>query len=330
MSTIERAAAKLSKSKGTAKIDSSTGDSVSDFANDTGTDSSTPVPGQDAVVLDTQLERAEALIEPVSGLADPLPHRVAAVDLEYLDNLGYATPLNSKNGISQEFRRIKRPLLLNIAKQRTHDPEFPLNLIMVTSSLPSEGKTFVATNLALSIAAEVDRTALLVDADIARGDVADVLGLEAEYGLVDLLDRGSLSVNDYVIETNVDHLYVLPAGQPHPRLDELIASEWTRDFLVGLANEDPDRIVVVDAPPLIATTEASVLAGMMGQIVFVVEADRTPERAVAEALELLDGCHNVSAVLNKSSAQSHFGYGYGYGSRYPAHKGSGGADVRQS
>ena len=79
-----------------------------------------------------------------------------------------------------------------------------------------------------------------------------------------------------------------------------------------LAVADPDRVVVFDAPPLLATTEASVLARLMGQVVLVVEANKTPQDAVGESVHILEGCANVSLLLNKTTQRDSSSYGYGY------------------
>ena len=102
-------------------------------------------------------------------------------------------------------------------------------------------------------------------------------------------------------------------------MDELFASQRMTDLTRRLALADPDRVVIVDAPPLLATTEAGVLARLMGQIVVVVEADKTPQIALAEALKNIDSCNEVSLLLNKvvqGGLGGAYGYGYGYGYEY--------------
>ena len=192
----------------------------------------------------------------------------------------------------------------------------PPNVVLITSALPGEGKTFVSINLALSIAAELDKTALLIDADVAKNDVAKVLGVTYDTGLTDLLERENLHTEDTVLRTNIESLAFLPCGRMLPNVDELFASDRMARLVRELSEQDPDRIVIVDAPPLHAGTEASVLARMVGHVVVLVEADKTPQASVAEALHQLKGCDSVSMVLNKARRRSsdHIAYGYGYGS----------------
>lgn len=242
------------------------------------------------------------------------PRRFCEIDLDAIRERGFLTPDEGRSQLAQEMRRIKRPLLLNVQKaHKTEQGGIP-NLVMVTSALPAEGKTFISINLAMSIAAEVNRRVLLVDADIARGDVCRQLGVEPGRGLSDLLQETSYLSEDGVLGTNVDGLSILPSGNPTDHVDELFSSDVMVDTLRSLAEEDPDRLVVFDASPLLATTEAAVLAHHMGQVVVVVEASRTPRDAVRQALQQLDGCGNVQLVLNKAAGNAAgYGYGYGYG-----------------
>ena len=242
------------------------------------------------------------------------------LDLPALTARGFITPANSETELATDFRRIKRPLLLAIKKVEASDGrENPANLIVVTSSLPGEGKTFTSLNLAFSIAAEMDRSVLLVDGDVAKSAVAEVLGVTPEIGLTDVLNRGGGGIDDAVMATNVPGLELLSSGPRLPNTDELFASEMMRRVMRQLADRDPRRLVLVDAPPLLARTEAPNVARLASQVVVVVEADKTPQASVTEALSLLQGCENVSLILNKvtrrASDRYTYGYGYGYGAR---------------
>ena len=190
------------------------------------------------------------------------------------------------------------------------------NLIMVTSAVPGEGKTFCAVNLALSIAMELDQTVLLVDADVARPSLPRVLGLPSGRGLLDALGSGSFDLDDALIQTNVEKLTVLTSGTQHANATELLASDAMDRLLVEIASRYPERIVVFDSPPLLVTTEARVLATHMGQIVFVVQAESTPQSDVKRALATIDACPVKMILLNqaRTAAQGAYGYGYGYNS----------------
>lgn len=265
----------------------------------------------------------ERLIERAAALSPSIPTPVAApkrtqrsvvLDLERIRALGLLVPDARRSQIKEEYRHIKRPLLMNAAGKGATLVEHP-NLIMVTSSRPGEGKTFTACNLALSIAAERDRTVLLVDADVIKPSVAKTLGFETDQGLVDLLIDEQLELADVLIDTNVPSLTILPAGSTHHLSTELLASENMRKLADEISRRYADRIIVLDSPPLLATTEASVLASLAGQIVMVVEAGRTHQSQVQEALALLNPNQIVGFVLNKKRGilgADYYGYGYDY------------------
>ena len=188
---------------------------------------------------------------------------------------------------------------------------------MVTSSVPGEGKTYTAINLAMSIAMEMDKTVLLVDADVGRARIHQLLKVPLGPGLIDLLTGDSKDVGDVMLRTSVPKLRVIPMGRFHPHSNELLASDDMRRLTQELAQRYSDRMVIFDAPPLLSTSEAVVLASLMGQIVFVVHSARTLQGRVKDALSLVDASKPVGLVLNKvrkGLGSDYYGYGsYGYG-----------------
>jgi receptor protein-tyrosine kinase len=232
------------------------------------------------------------------------------LDFARLSAAGIVTPDAPRSQIADEYRVIKRPLITNALGKSGARIERG-NLIMVTSAVPGEGKTFTATNLALSIAMEVDTRVLLVDADVANPSLPGLLGFKEPKGLMDVLTDPKVELADVLLRTNADRLAILPAGKSHRRATEHLASDAMERLLDDLASRYPDRIVVFDAPPLLATTEARALATHMGQIVVVVEADRTTHSALKQGLALLEDCPVVMTLLNKA-ASSHVGAYYGY------------------
>jgi len=232
------------------------------------------------------------------GAARANPRRVE-LDLAKMRDMGLVTAAGGRTSLLEEFRIIKRPLLKRAFAERASG-DLPPNLIMVTSSLPGEGKTYCAINLAMSIAMELDHTVLLVDADVARPSVLRTLGLPAERGLMDILVDDKLDMSDVLLRTNVDTLTILPAGTGTPRATELLASSTMTSLVTEIANRYPDRVVIFDSPPLLLTSESRVLASHMGQIVMVVEAQTTTQHAVKEALHRLEGIKNVNLIYNKT------------------------------
>jgi exopolysaccharide/PEP-CTERM locus tyrosine autokinase len=236
--------------------------------------------------------------------------RQVDLDLQSLAAAGFVVPDAPNSLIAEEFRVIKRPLLEN-ASGHLDPPVRNANLIMVTSALPQEGKSFVAVNLAMSIAMELERTALLVDADVARPSLPRLLGQPASAGLLDVLQDKSIQLSDVLLRTNVPALNLLMAGTPCPRATELLASGAMARLLDEMATRYADRIIVFDSPPLLMSTEARVLASHVGQIVFVVHAEETLQSALTEALATIENCPIKFAVLNQARNAEKLIYGYG-------------------
>lgn len=264
------------------------------------------------------LKVAGATAAPDPGAGQDLEHapQQVALDLVRLAARGFVTPDAPRSRLADEFRRAKRPLLANVRGQSAA-PVKRANCIMVSSSLAGEGKTFTAVNLAMSLAAEVDSRVILIDADVMRPSVLSRLELPpAAAGLLDLLTDPKLAMSDVVLRTNVANLWLLPAGRAHGNATELLASAAMERLVDQLASSGVGRILVFDAPPLLAAPETRVLAAHVGQIVLVVEANRTPQSAVRDGLEQIKDCPVVMTLLNKvqgGSDASH-GYGaYGYG-----------------
>ena len=251
---------------------------------------------------------------PSRSVHDPvIVSRKIDLDLSALAAAGIVTPNAPRSHTADQFRVIKRPLISN-AIGNNGSTVAHSNLIMVTSALVGEGKTFTSINLAMSLAAEVDHTVMLVDADVARPSVPRVLGLPEGPGLLDLLD-GSSDMSSALLKTNIDKLTILPSGTPHSRATEMLASDAMRQLLADMAQRYPDRIIIFDSPPLLLTTEARALATNMGQIVLVVQAGKTLQSQVEHALATIESCPVKMLVLNQARAdvQGAYGYGYGYG-----------------
>lgn len=267
-----------------------------------------------------QAARAAPHVEAQSGVpvipatpsADKPASKRVELDLALLHEAGMVTPDAGRSSIAEEFRAIKRTLIMQ-AFENQKGTSKPNNLIMVTSSLPGEGKTFCAINLAMSIAMELDHTVLLVDADVARPSILRNLGLRPEAGLMDVLLERNLDIADVMLKTNVDTLSILPAGSSHRHATELLASQIMSRLLHELATRYRDRIVIFDSPPLLMTSEARVLATQMGQIVMVVEGEKTTQNALKNSLRQLESCPNVNLIYNKAEAfRSGELYGYYY------------------
>ena len=271
--------------------------------------------------LETSVKEAQYRLEEeiIREPLDTSPKHELTLDKIALAERGYLIDNGTRKNIKDEFRKIKR-ILLNNAFGKAAKTLHHSNLIMVSSAKPNEGKTFVAINLALSIALEQDKTVLLVDADVLRPSVMRELGIEEQLGMIDYLLGKTEQVSDIIYNTDINKLKLIPAGKLHHLSNELLASEKMATFANELANRYPDRIVIFDCPPLIGVTETLVLANLMGQALIVVEESKTSIVDIQAATEHLNENLALGLVLNKAirshkDLYGYYGYGYGYGTK---------------
>ncbi len=235
--------------------------------------------------------------------------RRLAIDLKRVAAAGVLTPDAVESRLANELRVIKRPIVNNcIGKSAT--PVVHGNRVMLTSASPGEGKSFLSANLAMSIAMEKDSTVLLIEADTARPTLSTLFGLPSTPGLLDLLADPGQDVASALIRTDVPKLAFLPAGNRQQNSNELLASERMQRLVDELANRYPDRILIFDSPPLLFSPEAKVLARYMGQVVVVVEAEKTTHSMLSQALSMVEECPVVLLALNKATSPEEKGYYY--------------------
>ena len=301
MSIIEKA---LNKAKDEGqKLDKST-----NFSNES---------GKNPDIQSSSLNKPETTVNPNVSAENEQPpvKEIAEIEWRHLSELGFVTPGDSNTKAIEEYRNIKRPIVSNAFGKGSVGIN-RANLILVTSSLPGEGKTFTAINLALSIANERDRQVLLIDADVARPSVSRVLGIRSGPGLIDYLDGQDIPFSDVMVNTSMPGFRVVPAGKLHKHSTELLSSDKMALLAEELSSRYPDRIIIFDSPPLLAATQGEILSKLVGQVVLVVEAERTLQSMVMESVDKLASCDVVLAVFNKSNRNmdaGYYGYGYGYG-----------------
>ncbi|MBV1687567.1 capsular biosynthesis protein [Novosphingobium sp. G106] len=248
-----------------------------------------------------------------SPIAAGGPHRV---DREHLRRQGFIVPEGNVTATLEEFRIVKRQLLLNAAELKRQGGDAKAQRVLICSPHPGEGKTYCAVNLALSIAAEKESEVLLVDADFAKPSVLSALGLPGGRGLMDALADPSLDVTELVLATDVPGLKVLPAGDATTSDSEYLSSSRTATVLDRLTQGAPNRIVIFDSPPALAASPAAELAQYVGQALVICRADRTGQQSLEDAISLLSGCPNIQLLLNAanfSPSGRRFGAYYGYG-----------------
>jgi exopolysaccharide/PEP-CTERM locus tyrosine autokinase len=235
------------------------------------------------------------------------------VDSAALRESGVLPPQGMDERLTEQFRRVKRPIL-DLAMGQDASIAEAANVVLVTSSLAGEGKTFTTFNLALSVAREKDVSVLLVDADVAKRHVTQAMGLQERSGLTDVLADASLSAEDLVLDTSISGLSVLPAGQRTSAAPELFASNRMTETVRALKNADPRRVILFDSSPLLVTNESHILARLVDQVVFVVRAESTAQPIVMEAIGTLDKNKPIRCILNqaRTSGMTEYYYGYGY------------------
>lgn len=245
----------------------------------------------------------------VSGNTKEKVSKLINIDLEKLTSLGYLTPQADNKMLFEQYRRIKMPILQKAIEAVNNDRK---NIIMVTSSLEGEGKSFTSINLAMSIAYEYNYTVLLIDADVTKKMVSSVFGVKKEEGLVDYLNGNSADLSELILKTNIPKLNVLPSGSSSEHVTELYNSNKMDDLAKELSCRYNDRVIIFDTPPILQDSSSEAIKNIIHQVLFVVEAEKTPQHIVKKALEVISDVGDVGLVLNKSNQRTSPSYYYNY------------------
>jgi Mrp family chromosome partitioning ATPase len=253
-----------------------------------------------------------------AGTAEPGIGRTFQLDFRGLAGEGLITPGTLDSKLAGEFNAIKRRLLRRITffpGTQAADAEDAGTTVIVTSALAGEGKTFTAANLAFSLALEDRIGVILIDADFPRSHLCELLGLGGQPGITDLLLDSRLQIGDVLQQAADLPICVLPTGSRRMSVAQIFADDRLALLFHDVARLFPNHLLVIDSPPLLATTEASALAPHADQIILVVEAGRSTREGIAEALELLGAEDRISLVLNRSFGRGTLGHRYYYGYR---------------
>ena len=244
------------------------------------------------------------------SLETPNLSKQIAVDNAALRASGYFPEADRDRQFADQYRRIKRPLIEKALSVASSVPQ--ARVIMVTSALPGDGKTFTSINLTLSMALEHDISVLLIDADVAKRHISTIFKLQSEAGLLDALIDESLDPESLIVPTTTRGLSILPAGKHVAGTAELLNSNRMRHIIAGLTARNPRRLLILDSPPLLVTNEGAALTRIAGQVVLVVRAGVTPRPAVQNAIAMIDAEQAGGVVLNQIKESAGEGY-YGYG-----------------
>lgn len=276
------------------------------------------------------LEKADIAIDK-GGKDDLLSDPVSVSEREW-DQVRKTTTLEvvkeKKNRVGQRLSTVFNTDFVaaeQFRKLRTHiirmDSVNSIKTIMVTSAIQGEGKSFVATNLAIGFAQDLHLHSLLVDCDLRNPTLGPKFGVESKRGVSDYL-LGHEDISAFLLNTNLNKLSLLTSGSIQGNPSELMSSKKMASLVRELKSRYTDRYIIFDSTPLLATSEAEVLAKLVDGIVVVVRAGLTPRETVEQAMNLLGKEKILGVVLNdlqfKSSGlfSRYFGsngYYYGYG-----------------
>ena len=259
----------------------------------------------------------------VADLRAHSPH--APIELAMLERAGLTVARSGRTRTTEEYRivigRVLRALHEEIEDDLAAGGGAP-NVVMITSARPGEGKSFTALNLSGSIAQNAGESVLLVDVDAKHTSITEQLGLKQLPGFLDLVNKPDMSADDLIIPTDLPNLSVLPLGHRAERqdpADDGAAPEGRRltPPILQLAQRFPKSLIVLDAPPCLSTSDPHTLAPAVGQIVMVVEAERTQRSEVEGAIDLVRVCPNITMLLNKVRMNTNHTFGsYDYFGSY--------------
>lgn len=229
------------------------------------------------------------------------------ISMEAMEQAGMVLARNARSRISEEYRIVIGRVLRAL---RAHSPgNGAQNVLMVTSARPGEGKSFSALNLAGSIAQHGSDKVLLVDLDAKLRPISTQLGVGDRIGFQDLVTNPSLRPEDLILPTALDNLSFLPVGT---RMSGGVDSNATRPIpptVTRLARRFPKHVIVLDAPPCLSTSDPHTIAPYVGQVVMVVEAERTQRSELEAAIDLIRVCPTITILLNKVRLTTSYTFG---------------------
>jgi len=221
---------------------------------------------------------------PASSIQQPVPGILESFD----PKLFTCTAPGSLE--AENFKVLKGQLLF------TKDGSRP-RTILITSALPGEGKTFVAANLAVSLAQGINEYALLIDCDFRRPRVHNMFGYTNQEGLQEYL-TGQKGLPDLLIRTKIEKLSLLTAGNPAPNPSELLSSTMMKELFDEFKARYHDRYIIIDAAPSHVMSEVNILANYVDCVIFVVMPGRSPREKIHECIENLGKDKLIGIVFN--------------------------------
>ncbi len=240
-----------------------------------------------------------------SYMDDFIPDRKADagyIETYYIDP-ALVTGLEPQSIEAEQFRLLKNNILF---PEKGNPPKS----IMVTSFSPSEGKSFVAANLAISIAQNIDEYVLLLDCDLRSPSIHHLFGLEDGPGLSEYLSAGN-PLSYFMVKTFLDKLTILPAGGIPANPSELLSSDRMKRLIHEIKSRYEDRYIIFDTPPPHLTSETNAISRQVDGIVIVIQQGKTRKKDVLALIDIYGKEKILGVVCN--FARKRTGYGYGYG-----------------
>jgi len=213
------------------------------------------------------------------------------------------TLLNPQSFEAEQFKILRTNLLFPSSGKSPRT-------IMVTSTMPDEGKSLISANLAVSIAQSIQEYVLLIDCDIRRPRVHTQFGFGDVPGLSEHLSKG-LSLSSLILSTKVNKLSILPGGTPPHNPSELMSSQQMSRLLQEVKYRYSDRFIVIDSPPPKLTAETSALSRQVDAVLLVIEYGRTSREMVLDLINIIGKEKIIGVVFNKMDMR--FAHYYGLG-----------------
>jgi len=206
----------------------------------------------------------------------------------------------------EEFRKLKTQIFLRLP----HSP----HSILITSTAPEEGKTTVAVNLAMAISKEINRKVILIDGDLRKTGI-HLKKSQSAKGLSNFLSDGT-PLSDILIESEMENLRIIMAGPSTNRSSELIGSQRMGELLKSLTEFEENAYILIDSPPIISTTEPTLLSKMVDGIILVVRANRMPRESIQRAVKAIDRQKIIGIVFNQMDLKASSYYSNYYYKNY--------------
>jgi capsular exopolysaccharide synthesis family protein len=234
-----------------------------------------------------------APVHPAEALASARPFQAVAVDAAVMAS-NKLLPTLTDRAARRAYKILRTKLLQKLNADSCRS-------LMVTGTSSGVGKTLTAANLALALAQDPNTWVFLVDLDLQRPNIANVLGLRPDRGLTDYL-VGDATLDDVIYQpAGLDRLAVVPNGRAVEQSSELLSSSRMHEFVQGIEAEAPSRIIVYDVPPLLVSDDVLAVAPLVDSVLLVATEGLTPRSTLEQAREILSEMNLLGVVLNRSS-----------------------------